>query len=637
MKDSTKNEIRILSDAQRHAILELNEKLKQNLQETPYRECSYQNIICDRANLDFLTFTVPHGVDTINKIYFNKKNILNSEKFPPNVEVTVQLFGEYADTHNSICFANFVIPSLEQKIVLSGEAFPIFMFPGWKFSIMAYTSKDIISPIIIQDTDLIIGSIIMSKKLVEKKMKVLNHLLYKPENYKFRSPYIKMQFNNNNIFAPHLNGKNKKVNGENDFMQGFEIDIIIPCTDNSCVTCDEIDSSKPKLDSFIDNIVNLMRKNNSQANAPSPLNDFSMNFANIIQKMNGRNNNNLLNETNTSTNNTIENKRVNLPYKKLDYNLRNVADLLQIIEDVPVSECKTYSFSIDIEKLHKIKQPLQKLNAMVGLTKIKEDLIDWILYFISNLPKSANTQFMNISLCGSPGVGKTHISEILAEILSQIGAIKNNKVAKVSAPDLIGPYVGHSEMLTKNFLKANKGSVIVIDEAYSIARSSSQEFCSYGVKVLDIINQFLSENTDTVMIVCGYKDLLEKYFFNANKGLNRRFPWSFTLESYTPKELFDIMMQKIKEFNYEIVINDSQTQEIIEKIKQNKESLKSNVGDIINIISKALSMHARKILSYAPEDINKITGSMLVQACNNYIDGVRNNNKDTVPPEGFYM
>jgi SpoVK/Ycf46/Vps4 family AAA+-type ATPase len=225
---------------------------------------------------------------------------------------------------------------------------------------------------------------------------------------------------------------------------------------------------------------------------------------------------------------------------------------------------------------------------------------------------------MNIALLGEPGVGKTHLSEILAEIFASLSVTKNGDLVKISITDLVGQVVGQSENKTAEILKKHKGSVILVDEAYSIARSGDSRVCSFGAKSLDTINKFLGENTDTMMIICGYKELIDKYFFGVNDGLKRRFPWIFEMKGYNETELYQIMETKIAKDGYIISFTDEQKQNIIKMIKDNKETLKHNGGDIANIITKAISLHCRRILTMSKTEKNVLCYDTIINGMTNY-------------------
>ena len=54
-----------------------------------------------------------------------------------------------------------------------------------------------------------------------------------------------------------------------------------------------------------------------------------------------------------------------------------------VIEEYP--DDKDLEYNIDMHLLHKIKEPLLDLNAMIGMQNLKENIVDQLLFYIQNL------------------------------------------------------------------------------------------------------------------------------------------------------------------------------------------------------------------------------------------------------------
>ena len=114
----------------------------------------------------------------------------------------------------------------------------------------------------------------------------------------------------------------------------------------------------------------------------------------------------------------------------------------------------------------------------------------------------------------------------------------------VSAEDFIGQYVGWTEQKTTKILQESKGKVLFIDEAYSLVSNSNHD--TYGEKALAIINRYMSEHPEElIVIMAGYRDKIQN-LFNVQPGLASRFMWSFSCNGYNIKDLFTIWKQQIQ-------------------------------------------------------------------------------------------
>jgi hypothetical protein len=95
------------------------------------------------------------------------------------------------------------------------------------------------------------------------------------------------------------------------------------------------------------------------------------------------------------------------------------------------------------------------------------------------------------------------------------------------------------------------GGVLFIDEAYSLANSYEDD--SFSKECIDTLCEALSDHKNNLMvIIAGYERELNESFFRANPGMESRFIWRFTIETYTPKELKLILEKKITDLNWEI-------------------------------------------------------------------------------------
>jgi ribosome biogenesis GTPase A len=75
---------------------------------------------------------------------------------------------------------------------------------------------------------------------------------------------------------------------------------------------------------------------------------------------------------------------------------------------------------------------------------------------------------------------------------------------------------------------------------------------------------------------------LEKSFFGFNSGLERRFPYRFTIEDYTAEDLCKIYQTILARSDWRINQEDEKT--IVEFFRKERGSFKFNGGDLENFI-----------------------------------------------------
>ena len=177
---------------------------------------------------------------------------------------------------------------------------------------------------------------------------------------------------------------------------------------------------------------------------------------------------------------------------KASYKQEEIADIFKNINSIDdVIKLETHGNKIyhdpKLVKLVNIIPPLKKLNNMVGLSEIKAQIFDHILYFVQDLNKK---ELFHTVVSGPPGVGKTELGKILGGIYLGLGILKNDTFRVVKRSELVGKYLGHTAAQTQEIIDECKGGVMFIDEAYSLGNEEKRD--SFSKECLDTINQNLS-------------------------------------------------------------------------------------------------------------------------------------------------
>jgi SpoVK/Ycf46/Vps4 family AAA+-type ATPase len=162
--------------------------------------------------------------------------------------------------------------------------------------------------------------------------------------------------------------------------------------------------------------------------------------------------------------------------------IESIDDLINIIDTY--NNFNEYEYNIDVRLLKKIKPELVSLNDMIGIKKLKQNVLDQLLYFIQNLHISdEGGDYKHTVIYGPPGTGKTEIAKIIGTMYSKIGVLSENKFMKVSRQDLIAGYLGQTAIKTAKVVQKALGGVLFIDEAYSLASTEKED--SFSKECLD--------------------------------------------------------------------------------------------------------------------------------------------------------
>ena len=286
----------------------------------------------------------------------------------------------------------------------------------------------------------------------------------------------------------------------------------------------------------------------------------------------------------------------------IDVEINTISDLIELLNTYEYREDTEYN--IDLESLHKIKNELIMLDGMVGLSSLKQSILDQLLYFIQGLhTNKSGGDYKHTVIYGPPGTGKTEIAKIIGTMYSKMGILKNNIFNKVTRNDLIAGYLGQTAIKTKKIIDESLGGVLFIDEAYSLA--SREQNDSFSKECLDILCESLSNHKDDLMvIIAGYEEELNNTLFKANQGLKSRFIWRFSIDTYTPKELMQIFKRKVELTDWEF-IDDNVLNEKWFHI--NRDHLKSYGRDVEILLTYVKICHSRRIYGKHKDIRKKIT------------------------------
>ena len=227
-------------------------------------------------------------------------------------------------------------------------------------------------------------------------------------------------------------------------------------------------------------------------------------------------------------------------------------DLIAIADKYCISDDFTYS--INVQALHNIKEEMVTLDNLIGMEKLKSNVTDQLIYFLQELHLSnVNEQgdFLHTVISGPPGTGKTEVAKIMGKMFSKLGILRKGTFRKVTRSDLVAGYLGQTAMKTRDVIRDSLGGVLFIDEAYALGNVEKRD--SFSKECIDTLCEALSDHkSDLMVIIAGYEHELKECFFAYNEGLDSRFTWRFKVEDYTPEELSKIFVKKVNDIGWSV-------------------------------------------------------------------------------------
>lgn len=237
------------------------------------------------------------------------------------------------------------------------------------------------------------------------------------------------------------------------------------------------------------------------------------------------------------------------------------------------------------------------LNSLIGLNKAKE-VIQQALDFnkVSKLYSEAGIPNINVArhmvFTGNPGTAKTTVARLFAQILKDNGILSAGKLIEVGRQDLVGKYVGWTAPLVEQAFNKAKGSVLFIDEAYSLCEDRGG---MYGDEAINTIVQLMeNRRDDTIVILAGYPDKMED-LLSKNPGLRSRIAFHINFDDYSTEDLIKILHLMANEKKRKLSEDvDERVRAIISKEIGNKDF--GNGRFIRNLFEQAMMRQASRIV-----------------------------------------
>ena len=201
--------------------------------------------------------------------------------------------------------------------------------------------------------------------------------------------------------------------------------------------------------------------------------------------------------------------------------------------------------------------PAAELDALVGLDVVKQRLREIIVQIqtqksLSSKGRKVKRPAIHMVFTGNPGTGKTTVARLVARMMRDAGILRKGHLFEVKARDLCGQFIGETAPKTNAYCRDAYGSVLFIDEAYSLFRDEYSSARDYGREALDtLVAEMENHRDDFCVIMAGYKDDMDA-MLKGNAGLRSRIPFEIEFPNYSREDLEKIFFSMIDgTFDYE--------------------------------------------------------------------------------------
>jgi SpoVK/Ycf46/Vps4 family AAA+-type ATPase len=207
----------------------------------------------------------------------------------------------------------------------------------------------------------------------------------------------------------------------------------------------------------------------------------------------------------------------------------------------------------DLDPTRTLDDVLAELDGLIGLSQVKAEVRRMTsMLTVQQLRAERGLPTIETShhlvFTGNPGTGKTTVARLLSQIYRAVGVVSTGQLVETDRSKLVAGYVGQTALKTKEALDAALGGMLLIDEAYALARGGENDF---GREAIDTLVKFMEDHRDDVAIVAaGYTEEMAD-FIDTNPGLKSRFTRTIHFPDYTDDELVAIFARLCAKHSYE--------------------------------------------------------------------------------------
>ncbi|MFI5531309.1 AAA family ATPase [Kitasatospora sp. NPDC051853] len=196
-----------------------------------------------------------------------------------------------------------------------------------------------------------------------------------------------------------------------------------------------------------------------------------------------------------------------------------------------------------------VEEVLRELDGLVGLAGVRDYLAGLTGRLAMRQARGLpGTAMPHLLFLGPPGTGKTTVARAVGRICHTLGLLHTDQVVEVTRAELVGRYLGDTALKTKAVVDSAVDKVLFIDEAYSLAASSSGQ--DYGQEAITTLLREMQEHPGRlVVIAAGYPREMQA-FLDANSGLRSRFGATLHFPHYPTTDLLEMLRRRAAREGY---------------------------------------------------------------------------------------
>ncbi len=220
--------------------------------------------------------------------------------------------------------------------------------------------------------------------------------------------------------------------------------------------------------------------------------------------------------------------------------------------DIPIEHKEIRMINENLFDEEAIERALERLDAMVGLTKVKiaiHQFVDFTRAINRKDPTQIERYPLKWNFVGNTGTGKSSVAEVLSEILKAMHLLGKGHTVEVKAEELYGVATYKADELLQQRMRESLQGLLFVDGDAPLFRAANSSFNP------DYLRLCLAANTAEIhgrfAVVIAEQDSPS---IGLAKSLNKigisNFDHTLIFDDYTAEELMAILSSQLKRHDF---------------------------------------------------------------------------------------
>ncbi|MGI8332198.1 AAA family ATPase [Actinomadura scrupuli] len=257
--------------------------------------------------------------------------------------------------------------------------------------------------------------------------------------------------------------------------------------------------------------------------------------------------------------------------------------------------------------------PLAELAACAGIEGVKREVALLIAEAkAARLRREAGmavaSRPRHLVFTGRRGTGKTKVAGILGRIYADLGVLSSGHLVEVDRADLVGEYASESGPRVRRAVERAQGGVLLIDDAHTLKATDSPR----DREAIDVLLGALQQYPEDLMVVLTGPDAEINGLLKGEVELAAFFPKVVRFADLAEDDLVSIFAAKAADGGFALADGVlAKVRALVHAVPRGNAF--ANARLMINLLDRAVSMQARRVLEDGIVDEDESLSELLVE------------------------